>query len=109
MSGYYTYRIRRFNGTDFDYYHVETRSDIVYRFQDGSPYETVETALTRIDSGKVDKVPTAVQSNIPIFGAGGQLVDSGKTIDSLGGIKVVVSDTQPENQAVNDYWNKPIL
>lgn len=108
MSGYYTYRIRRYNGTDFDYFHVESRSDIVYRFHDGVPGETVETSLLKLESNKIDKISSPTENNIPILTASGMLVDSGKSIDTVGGVKVVVSDTQPEDQATGDYWNEPI-
>lgn len=43
-------------------------------------------------SGKIDKVTSATEGNIPTLTADGQLQDSGKTIDELGGAFIITYD-----------------
>ena len=72
------------------------------------PGETVETSLLKLEANKINKIGSAVENNIPILNESGMLVDSGKNISDISGIKVVVSDEEPLNQAIGDYWCEPI-
>ena len=69
MAKYITYRFKSFNGTDYDTYHLESRSSMILRFNsDGAQLTgnkaTVESSLAALESTVAGIVSTGGQANV---------------------------------------------
>ena len=69
MAKYITYRFKSFNGTDYDTYHLESRSSMILRFNsDGAQLSgdkaTVESSLAALESTVAGIVSTGGQANV---------------------------------------------
>ncbi len=69
MAKYITYRFKSFNGTDYDTYHLESRSSMILRFNsDGAQLTgnkaTVESSLAALETTVAGIVSTGGQANV---------------------------------------------
>lgn len=119
MAKYITYRFKSFNGTDYDTYHLESRSSMILRFnangaQLSGDKATVESSLTALENTVAGIVSTGGEPNkIDAITAGGTAVTitdktaaiPAATASAFGVVKV---DTALNASSTNPVQNKAI-
>jgi len=119
MAKYITYRFKSFNGTDYDTYHLESRSSMILRFNSDGAQQTgdkatVESSLAALESTVAGIVSTGGEKNkinaITANGTACTITDTTATIPAATASAwgVVKVDTALNASSTNPVQNKAI-